>query len=85
MKAILVIDMPNNCEECNIIYFQGHGERSTCDSGDWSKRPSWCPLRPLPERKDVPEYLETNRDWEAWGYDQCIAEILGSVATGETE
>ena len=49
MKAILVVDMPNNCEECKIIYLQGRGESSICDSGDWSKRPSWCPLKPLPD------------------------------------
>lgn len=55
MKAVLVIDMPNNCEECNLIYLQGHGE-SICDSGDWSKRPSWCPLRPLPQKDES--------DWE---------------------
>lgn len=75
MKAVLVIDMPNNCEECEIIYLQAHGERSSCDSGDWSKRPSWCPLRPLPEKMTwghTVDYIE--------GYNACLEEI-----TGETE
>ena len=63
-KAILVIDMPNNCEECDITYFQGHGESSICYSGDWSKRPSWCPLRPMPQKVelDINEYYKGMAD-----------------------
>ena len=81
MKAILVIDMPNNCEECKIIYLQGHGESSICDSGDWSKRPSWCPLRPLPHKKNTDMRLSAMDEWleysERIGYNKCIDEILG--------
>ena len=86
MKAILVIDMPNNCEECKIIYLQGHGE-SICDSGDWSKRPSWCPLKLLPDKKELANYLPFE-DYPQQirlmdfvnGWNACIEEI-----TGETE
>lgn len=76
MKAILVIDMPNNCEECKIIYLQGHGE-SICDSVDWSKRPSWCPLRPLPSFRVVD--LNDTRDVVMFchGWNTCLAEITG--------
>ena len=79
MKAILVIDMPNNCEECNIIYFQGHGGRSTCDSGDWSKRPSWCPLKPLPIKKE--QFNSWERDFRneasyRAGYNDCLEDII---------
>ena len=78
MKAVLVIDMPNNCEECKIIYLQGHGE-SVCDSGDWSKRPSWCPLRPLPSFKAVD--LNDTRDVVMFchGWNTCLAEITGDA------
>ena len=78
MKAVLVIDMPNNCEECKIIYLQGHGE-SICDSGDWSKRPSWCPLKPLPCKKPKDNSNEINLGFEL-GYNTCLEDI-----TGETE
>lgn len=74
MKAVLVIDMPNNCEECKITYFQGHGESSTCYSGDWSKRPSWCPLKPLPDRMrwgHSSDYI--------CGYNACLDEIVGET------
>lgn len=89
MKAVLVIDMPNNCEECKITYFQGHGESSICYSGDWSKRPSWCPLRPLPQKKVGDDLYERYGSWTPsderkvsyrLGYNDCIDEI-----TGETE
>lgn len=93
MKALLVIDMPKDCWDCHLVDEWGNCNAIKMTSERYGvsvkqndkERPSWCPLRPLPERKDVPEYLETNRDWEAWGYDQCLAEILGNVATGETE
>ena len=79
MKAILVIDMPDSCEECKIIYLQGHGESSICDSGDWSKRPSWCPLRPLPSFKAVD--LNDTRDVVMFchGWNTCLAEITGEA------
>lgn len=86
MKAILVLnEMPNNCEECNIIYLQGHGE-SICDSGDWSKRPSWCPLRPLPKKmpmRDEAEfylgYMNGKTKYLGFneGYNACLEDILG--------
>ena len=81
MKAVLVIDMPNNCEECEITYFQGHGESSICYSGDWSKRPSWCPLRPLPEKKnEVDIYgFDLVKNRYAIGWNDCIDAIIGEL------
>ncbi|MBR2653992.1 MAG: hypothetical protein IKD59_05485 [Lachnospiraceae bacterium] len=52
MKAILVIDMPKNCAECKLMYLQGIGE-GICNAVDWDERPTWCPLRPLPQKKEV--------------------------------
>lgn len=81
MKAILVIDMPDSCEECKIIYLQGHGESSICDSGDWSKRPSWCPLRPLPKKKTIKNPIWSDRSYDDFdkGYNACIDEIMGET------
>lgn len=48
MKAILVIDMPKGCCECNCAIDLCHG---TIPSQEWyNKRPSWCPLRPIPDK-----------------------------------
>lgn len=73
MKAILVVEMPTHCGECPV----------KCRMRGINHVPSWCPLRPLPKWKDVPETIETNRDWESWGYDQCIADILGDAEAEE--
>lgn len=77
MKAILVIDMPNNCEECKIIYLQGHGE-SICDSVDWERRPSWCPLRPLPQ-KTYAKFPDSYKYGFADGWNACLKEITGDT------
>lgn len=74
-KSILVIDTPNNCEECNIIYLQRCGE-SICDSGDWSRRPSWCPLRPMPQKRINKDCLVVHEIWNE-GWNACLDEIVG--------
>ena len=43
MKAILVIDMPINCRDCDKLVRKG------CQKGDYRKeeRPNTCPLKPV--------------------------------------
>ena len=62
MKARLVMDMPENCNECpleldvkdtkgkqwNGCICRGSGKRNA----DRDKKPDWCPLVPMPERVD---------------------------------
>ena len=87
MKFVLVINAPDNCYECpcsNEGCYLCQISRRQLEDDFQDRRPDWCTLKSLPEWKDVPEYLKTNRDWEAWGYDQCLTEILGD-AEGETE
>lgn len=74
MKAILVInEMPNNCGECKLINLQGIGE-SICNAVDWSKRPSWCPLRPLPEKKKHEEEIDYDYGYID-GWNDCLEEL----------
>lgn len=55
-KAVLVIDMPKNCYECSM-YMINEGctaasagmEHMTHDVH--SKKADWCPLVPMPEKK----------------------------------
>lgn len=81
MKAILVVDMPKGCCECNVAIDLCHG---TIPSQEWyDKRPSWCPLRPIPEKMDVEKTRNLYGDEQAncaIGYNVCVDEI-----TGETE
>lgn len=56
-KAILVMDMPKNCTECDlyVCYRQYAGDKGdsfcgkTKEDVDLSKRPDWCPLIELPQ------------------------------------
>ena len=73
-KSILVIDTPNNCAECKLMYLQGIGE-SICNAVDWERRPSWCPLRPLPKRIPTNEYGYMTPYGSVWN--ACIDEIVG--------
>ena len=53
MKAILVIDMPNECIECNQFVFECcHAMKRQIEHENivQCKRPSWCPLKPIPDK-----------------------------------
>jgi hypothetical protein len=78
-KSILVIDTPNNCAECKLMYLQGIGE-SICNAVDWSRRPSWCPLRPLPKEMEQTEDEDASCFSFRNGWNSYYFEI-----TGETE
>lgn len=79
-KSVLVIDTPENCGKCKFI------------SGFWCRAmdgrrvpnndviPNWCPLKPLPERKEyiVPiDNVESQKDIIAVGWNACIDKITG--------
>ena len=78
-KAILVIDMPKACADgCPVM----------CRARGINHRPTWCPLRPLPQKKDV--NLPNDRVWSkdeimaythgiSVGYNECLDDL------GETE
>lgn len=91
MKAVLVIDMPTWCGDCPCE----DGEIGECNiahvSCDYLKheRPSWCPLKSLPQRKSGDDLYERYGSWtpsdekEVYyrvGFNDCLDEI-----TGETE
>lgn len=76
-KAVLVIDMPDNCDKC-ILQRAGFCSgvkpyRFVYATGfDMGKRQDWCPLKPMPGKVDIP-YLAT---WDD-GWNACIDKILG--------
>ena len=73
-KAILVINMPENCGECSLNNF--HFCSVTTDEIEEylnsEERPYWCPLQPVPEKYDL---CDSYYDYEL-GYNRCIDEIL---------
>ena len=89
MKAVLVIDMPKNCGVCPIAeYILFENGKARIDAGGncpiennyiaddkWNERPSWCPIKPFPEKKEEACRMEEslmNAGWNA-----CLNEILG--------
>lgn len=82
MKAILVVDMPNTCEECQFCGRGGKNlERYVCSlTGEHSEdiHLVGCPLKPLPKKREE-EFITTfgtkGRDAMAEGWNACLEEI----------
>lgn len=75
MKVILVLnEMPNNCSECPCCNEDECGNQYKGYIGDYlewnSGRPSWCPLKPMPEKR---EYIDDNKDYPL-NDDYCFSE-----------
>ena len=72
MKAILVIEMPKNCFKClgfkTSDYYQ---YCSIVSKTVGNYKPSWCPLKPMPQKKEdlhypCNEYIQAlNEGWNA--------------------
>ena len=71
-KAILVIDMPQNCNECSVLEYCHNNDGKY----DLSIKQSWCPLQPMPEysRTGKSDYYQWG-DWED-GWNACIDGLL---------
>lgn len=69
-KALLVMDMPESCVDCQFCYEYHEGIEACCTvtrepSNDDMYRiikedycqvkPGWCPLKPVPEKKEALE------------------------------
>ena len=86
MKAILVLDeMPNNCSECpcrNEEDFECNNQYKgyISDYLKWnSGRPSWCPLKPMPEKIGSSLIVDSEEIQSAYqvGWNDCVECILG--------
>ena len=77
-KSVLVIDTPANCNECRLLNYE-YGCPIIGATGERNKgRSEWCPLRPLPSKKQI-EHRWFSEDYSI-GWNACLDEI-----TGETE
>jgi len=86
-KAILVMDMPKNCAECNLCGNQD--DENFCIPDDFThylgssyvnhsceSRPDWCPLKPMPNKDNKSYFPDEYSDGHRDGYNTCIDEIL---------
>lgn len=87
-KAVLVMDNPESCFECNFLYCDGDTNLDSCQAREEArpvdsetyKKPDWCPLRELPEKKEElsVEKYEFGGLGKAFvsGWNACLDEIL---------
>lgn len=76
-KSVLVTDTPENCGKCKFIsefWCRAMNGRRVPNN---DVIPDWCPLKPLPEKKEE-EYWRS-RFSLAWirGWNTCISKITG--------
>lgn len=80
MKAILVIDAPNECDECPCLNYKLWYCQADPKHRDGAEDyvPEWCPLKPMPQNKEIigTKYIKDSNQY-ALGWNACIDEILG--------
>jgi hypothetical protein len=77
-KAMLIMDMPSSCNECELKVLPNPWSFMICGKTKkhierGNQRPTWCPLREAPQKME--KYHKY--DAIALGYNACIDEILG--------
>ena len=83
MKAILLIDMPTECIECQFCRVLADDKitETRCiltakrNEDGVNTRAEWCPLKPLPETKDVGYPIDDYAVGFGDGWDACLKEI----------
>ena len=88
-KAVLVIDMPKTCYKCPLCYEQELcicvGDTKPIDVNPAKGKPEWCPLRPLPKKrnhgvfrvKDTGDVIKVGSNPVALGWNECLRAIGG--------
>lgn len=83
MKAILIVDMPSDCAECEFCGFGGRNLEKyvCCLTREHSEEPHLvgCPLKPMPEKMKVTkeifiDYACLEKGYEC-GWNACLEEL----------
>lgn len=82
-KGIIVVDIPENCGNCACCQYDGQYDRYCGVNGkdlmniDWnSEKPDWCPIKPMPEKRNEHDACYDSDFYRAEGWNACIDEIL---------
>ena len=84
-KAVLDMDMPSNCKDCNMsvlgrephtgqMCFRCVHHPTIMVLPKETKRPDWCPLKPMPKKENHQDWCDSGRYDK--GYNACIDELL---------
>lgn len=91
MKAILVIDMPSDCNHCQFADFSNgqwecnqHKGGRIGESMKICSTPSWCPLKPMPDIKTkeaikLANMINPKATFQEFadGWNACLDSIIG--------
>ena len=85
MKAVLVIDMPENCWDCEVHSHLTCAKLMKTISVEGKLED--CPLKTLPKMIPYKKGEATRIKWHDIGYNNCVRELLGESwkMEGETE
>ena len=81
-KSILIIDTPKSCADCRLKrgLFCGESGNSLYDyihyDDSINDKPSWCPLKPMPQLEDVEDLTDMYDVAFASGWNSCISDML---------
>lgn len=79
-KAILVMDMPERCNDCYAVHMSQNGlfcRAAKEHLQPKAERPDWCPLRELPKHKrTIGTESESDQLLMNAGYNACLDDIL---------
>jgi len=73
-KAILIIDMPECCDECSVMCEQYYSAVKNKDFNN-DMKPDNCPLREVPQKDK--SFARNNAYHYQCGWNDCIDKILG--------
>lgn len=91
-KAILVMDMPQNCKNCDLsVPCRENHTGQMCfrcvkaptmmiTKAEADTKPDWCPLREAPQKQTVNCTDTTHHRFAKDGWNHCIDTILKAVA-----
>lgn len=73
-KAILVMDMPDDCFECNFcVELAAHDRCVAAGKSIFTiKKPDWCPLKELPEKMEGSDSIKYQWGEYEDGWNHCI-------------
>ena len=78
-KAILVIDKPESCTSCLLGIYNKKwfclATNKDIDITDRYNIPEWCPLKPMPMKKEALMGMGKINFGKALGWNDCIEEI----------
>lgn len=97
-RAVLVMDIPDSCMGCNFMHIDEENGVENCQAKEKVRKidieketkPDWCPLHPLPEKKEKDSFLketiendcfdgtDSDRDYYNGmdaGWNACIKEL----------